>query len=76
MPSEGFVALNEVVAELNSEILFTEEVAALTRKSVATIRWLKATGQGPRCGKLGRRVIYRRADVEAWIAQAYEGGRP
>lgn len=62
------------VSEQLAEILFTEEVAALTRKPVATIRWLKATGQGPKCGKLGRRVIYRRSDVEAWIASAFEGG--
>ncbi len=58
----------------NSDILFTEEVAALTRKSVATIRWLKATGSGPKCGKLGRRVVYRRSDVEEWIEAAFAGG--
>lgn len=57
-----------------SDILFTEEVAAMARKPVATIRWLKAMGQGPRWGKLGLRVIYRRADVESWIASAFEDG--
>jgi len=57
-----------------SGLLFTEEVAELTRKPIATIRWLKATGQGPKCGKLGRRVVYRRADVEAWIASAFDDG--
>lgn len=64
----------QLVETLNSDILYTEEVAALSRKTPATIRWLKATGQGPKCGKLGRRVIYRRADVEAWIASAFEDG--
>jgi predicted DNA-binding transcriptional regulator AlpA len=59
---------------LNTELLYTEEVAALTRKSAGTIRWLRATGQGPRAGKLGRRVVYRRGDVEEWIASAFEGG--
>ncbi len=62
----------EVADKLGSDILYTEEVAALARKPVATIRWLKATGQGPKCGKLGRRVVYRRSDVEAWIASAFE----
>jgi predicted DNA-binding transcriptional regulator AlpA len=57
--------------KLSSDILYTEEVAALARKSVATIRWLKATGAGPRCGKLGRRVVYRRQDVLDWIAAAF-----
>jgi predicted DNA-binding transcriptional regulator AlpA len=65
--------LEEIVAQVNSDLLYTEEVAALARKPVATIRWLKAMGQGPRCGKLGRRVVYRRADVEAWIQSAFEG---
>jgi predicted DNA-binding transcriptional regulator AlpA len=27
---------------------------------------------GPKSGKLGRRVVYRRADVEAWIAAAFD----
>jgi predicted DNA-binding transcriptional regulator AlpA len=54
------------------DLLTTEEVAALSRKSVGTIRWLKATGKGPRCGKLGRRVVYRRSDVEAWIQSAFD----
>jgi predicted DNA-binding transcriptional regulator AlpA len=57
---------------LNSDLLYTEEVAALTRKPIATIRWLKATGSGPKWGKLGKRVVYRRADVEAWIESAFE----
>jgi hypothetical protein len=58
--------------QLISDLLTVEEVAALTRKPVATLRWLKSTGQGPRCGKLGKRVIYRRADVESWIATAFD----
>ena len=63
-----------VLDQLNSDILYTEEVAALSRKSVATIRWLKATGQEPKWGKLGRRVVYRRSDVEQWIAAAFDVG--
>ena len=55
-----------------TDLLYTDEVAAPTRKSPATIRWLKATGAGPRWGKLGRRVVYRRSDVEAWIAGAFD----
>jgi predicted DNA-binding transcriptional regulator AlpA len=65
--------MQQITEQLNSDILYTEEVAALARKPVATIRWLKATGKPPKWGKLGRRVIYRRADVEAWIASAFEG---
>jgi predicted DNA-binding transcriptional regulator AlpA len=56
------------------ELLTIEEVAELTRKTVSTIRWLRATGNGPKSGRLGKRVVYRRADVEEWIASAFDGG--
>ena len=70
MPNERSV----MPVELTSDLLTTEEVAVLTRKTPATIRWMKHAGTGPRCGKLGRRVVYRRADVDAWIASAFQDG--
>jgi predicted DNA-binding transcriptional regulator AlpA len=66
--------VSHIAEQMSSDILYAEEVAALSRKPVATIRWLRAMGRGPRSGKLGNRVIYRRADVEAWINSAFEGG--
>ncbi|OBG28385.1 AlpA family transcriptional regulator [Mycobacterium sp. 852002-51057_SCH5723018] len=66
--------MQQIVETLKSEILYTEEVAALTRVPVATLRWMKHVGRGPNWGKLGKRVIYRRADVEAWIESAFDGG--
>ncbi|UMB71770.1 helix-turn-helix transcriptional regulator [Mycobacterium paraterrae] len=62
-----------MTTRFDSDLLTTEEVAALTRKSPATIRWMKHVGTGPRSGKLGRRVVYRRSDVQAWIDAAFEG---
>ncbi len=58
------------------DLLTIEEVAKITRLPVATLRWYRSTGRGgPKSGKLGgRRVVYRRSDVEAWIAAAFEGG--
>ena len=57
----------------NMDLLTIEEVAELTRLPVATLRWYRAMGEGgPKSGKLGRRVVYRRADVEAWIAAAFD----
>jgi excisionase family DNA binding protein len=55
------------------ELLTIEEVAELTRLPVATLRWYRATGKGgPKSGKIGgRRVMYRRADVEAWIQAVF-----
>jgi predicted DNA-binding transcriptional regulator AlpA len=34
--------------------------------------YLRSIGQGPKSGKLGRRLVYRRSDVEAWIASAFD----
>ncbi|OBB10722.1 hypothetical protein A5731_22660 [Mycolicibacterium conceptionense] len=56
-----------------SDVMDIEEASALTGTPVATLRWYRATGKGgPRSGKLGRRVVYRRSDVEAWIESAFE----
>jgi predicted DNA-binding transcriptional regulator AlpA len=47
----------------------------MTRIPIATLRYYRATGQGgPKSARLGRRVVYRRSDVEAWIDKAFEGG--
>lgn len=55
------------------ELMTIEEVAKMTRLPVATLRWYRATGSGgPKSAKLGRRVMYRRAEVESWIAAAFE----
>jgi predicted DNA-binding transcriptional regulator AlpA len=69
---EDLTVVQKIVEPLNSDVLFTEEVSSLTRVPVATLRWLKAMGKGPKCGKLGKRVIYLRSDVEAWVASAFE----
>ena len=60
------------VTTAQDDLMTIDEVAELTRKPVATLRWYRATGQGPKSGKLGRRVFYRREDVEAWIRSAFE----
>jgi predicted DNA-binding transcriptional regulator AlpA len=43
------------------------EVAAMTRKPEATLYGYRHRGLGPRSFRLGRRVMYRRQDVIAWI---------
>lgn len=54
------------------DLLLTDEVAAMARTTPGTIRWLHNVGKGPKAGKLGRRLVYRRADVEAWIEAAFQ----
>lgn len=36
-----------------------------------TLRWFRHVGQGPKSFKVGRRIMYRREDVDAWLAESY-----
>jgi predicted DNA-binding transcriptional regulator AlpA len=53
-----------------SEYLTTAEVAELLRRPVETVRYWRYVGSGPKSFKVGRGILYARADVEAWIAEA------
>jgi predicted DNA-binding transcriptional regulator AlpA len=55
------------------DILTIDEVAGIVRAPVATVRYWRHLGIGPRSFKLGRRVVYRRDDLHAWIAQQRDG---
>jgi excisionase family DNA binding protein len=52
-----------------SDLLLLPEVARLTRLSESTIRWLRHQGRGPAGFRLGRRLVFRRGEVEAWLRQ-------
>jgi DNA-binding transcriptional MerR regulator len=53
------------------ELLTVADVAEMTRLSAGTLRYWRALGEGgPASFKLGRRVMYRRADVEKWLEKA------
>ncbi len=51
------------------ELLTIAEAAELVRAPVATLRFWRHLGTGPRSFRLGRRVLYRRDDLHDWIAQ-------
>ena len=51
------------------ELLLMDEVAALIRVPVNTLRYYRQRGGGPPSFRVGRRVLYRRADVLDWIDQ-------
>jgi excisionase family DNA binding protein len=54
-------------AEPASELLTIAEAAQLLRAPVATLRYWRHLGTGPRSFRLGRRVLYRRDDLHTWI---------
>src|SRR4051812_491957 len=57
------------------DLLTTAEVAQIMRSPVSTLRYWRHLGTGPHSFRLGRRVVYRRADVTAWLLEQSEAGR-
>ena len=55
------------IADDPPELLTITEAADVLRTPVATLRYWRHLGTGPRSFRLGRRVVYRLADVRAWI---------
>lgn len=52
--------------------LDTKQVEELTGIPAATLRYYRATNQGPKSFKLGARAVrYRKEDVDAWIQEQY-----
>jgi excisionase family DNA binding protein len=53
--------------------LFTlDEAAAYLRTPIATLRYWRHLGTGPQGFRLGRRVMFRREDVEHWLTEQLE----
>lgn len=48
------------------------EVAEMTRLSENTIRWLRHNQAFPEAGKLGRRLFWRREQIESWINAQFD----
>jgi DNA-binding transcriptional MerR regulator len=63
------------IVEPVPELLTLAEAAELLRAPVATLRYWRHLGTGPRSFRLGRRVVYRRDDLHAWIDARRDQGR-
>jgi predicted DNA-binding transcriptional regulator AlpA len=57
------------VQKVDDNLLTIVEVAAIVRAPVATLRYWRYLGIGPRSFRVGRGVRYWRADVGAWLEQ-------
>jgi predicted DNA-binding transcriptional regulator AlpA len=53
--------------KVSSSLLDSQKAAGWTGLSTSTLAKLRLTGNGPAYIKLGRRVGYRREDLDAWI---------
>jgi predicted DNA-binding transcriptional regulator AlpA len=54
-------------------LLTQRQAAEIVSLSERTLERLRVSGTGPHYVKLGRRVAYRQADIEAWIASLVVG---
>ena len=50
-----------------NDLLTTEEAAEYVGTSPRTLERYRVTGEGPRFLKVGRKVLYRLADLDAWL---------
>lgn len=51
------------------DLMTTQEVADALRMPEGTLKYWRHIGTGPRFVKIGRRVMYRHRDVEAYVEQ-------
>ncbi|SFU09007.1 transcriptional regulator, AlpA family [Geodermatophilus amargosae] len=58
------------------ELLTITEAAEPLRAPVATLRYWRHIGTGPISFRLGRRVLYRRNDLHAWIDSQHDQDQP
>ena len=55
------------VPKVDDDLLTMAEVAAIVRAPVATLRYWRHLGTGPRSFRVGRGVRYWRTDVTSWL---------
>jgi len=53
------------------DLLDITEASDLVHIPVATLRYLRSRGEGPRAFRLGRRVMYKRKDCLDYVERAY-----
>lgn len=59
------------IAELPM-LLTVAETAELLRRTPSQLRWMKHVGSAPKSALIGGRLMFRRVDVEQFIADAFE----
>ena len=54
---------------MNEQYLTTEQLSQLLPFSQSYLRQLRVSGDGPSFVKLGKKVVYRVSDLEAWLSR-------
>lgn len=55
-----------------NEYLTNDEAAVVLRRPASTLAYWRHMGEGPPYAKVGKRVLYRRIDIEEWLARQFE----
>lgn len=55
-----------------SDLFTLQEAAEYCRLPVNTLRWYRASRTGPKSGKIGARVMYRKSDLDQYIGAAFD----
>lgn len=53
------------------ELLTIDEAAERVRVPVSTLRQMRYRGTGPASAIIGRRIMYRISDLDAWVADRF-----
>jgi predicted DNA-binding transcriptional regulator AlpA len=59
----------------DDELISTSAVSKLTGIPIGTLRYYRSTDQGPASFNLGKRVVYRRSEIERWVAEQEQATR-
>jgi hypothetical protein len=65
---KGYSVDHQTVPDAAPHLLTLDEAAAFLRTPVATLRSWRHLGVGPDGFRVGRRVMYRREDVNRWLS--------
>ncbi|HIZ98255.1 MAG TPA: helix-turn-helix domain-containing protein [Candidatus Janibacter merdipullorum] len=58
------------------DLMTVTEASQYLRIPEGTLRYWRHRGEGPRAVKLGRRVVYRRQDLDAWFVAQLDASQP
>ena len=53
-----------------NDLYLPKEAAGYLHTPVTTLQWWRHLSRGPKYVKIGRRIFYRKADLDAFIAAA------
>jgi predicted DNA-binding transcriptional regulator AlpA len=60
--------MTTTTAEKSAFLTQAEVAEMLHQDTTATLRWWRHQNCGPKSMRVGKRVLYRLSDVEAWLA--------